>query len=79
MVPMATELAPMTNQALADIVGCHFSTISRLMNGSRLPSTVLLDRIATATGCDRDRLTAAKLAGTDEFSALLHQLVHGDA
>ncbi len=42
----------MTNQRFADLVGCNFTTASRLRNGRRLPSHNMYHRICKAFKLD---------------------------
>jgi transcriptional regulator with XRE-family HTH domain len=58
------NLAPLTQEDLAETAGCSRSHVSRIENGVHIPHPKLLRRIATAIDCEYDRLlTLAILEG----------------
>lgn len=63
----------MTNAALAELLGCHFSTASRWRSGKRLPGVRLLAKISAVLGIPHDDLVVAHEAGPVEFSRLLNE------
>lgn len=64
-----------TNQEFAERVGCHHTMASRLLNGQRLASLELLNRIADEFGIPLADLITARLAGSDELGKTLRSRV----
>lgn len=53
-----------SNQQVAQTLGIHYTTVSRLRSGQRTPSLQLMKQISTTYGVSMDRLVKAKLAGS---------------
>jgi len=71
-------MAQMTNTQFAERTGYHHTSVSRLRNGHRLPSTSQLLRICEEFGLDVEKYLRAHSQGAEAFSALLREEVLGD-
>jgi transcriptional regulator with XRE-family HTH domain len=71
-------MAQMTNTQFATRTGYHHTSVSRLRNGQRLPSTEQLVRICDTFGLDLEKFVRAHAAGAETFSALLREEVLGE-
>jgi transcriptional regulator with XRE-family HTH domain len=71
-------MAQMTNTQFAAETGYHHTSVSRLRNGHRLPSTQQLVHICDTYGLDLAKFTRAHAEGADVFSALLREAVLGE-
>lgn len=72
-------MASMTNKQFADRTGYHHTSVSRLRNGQRLPSTSQLLHICEKFELDIEKYVRAHAEGAQVFSALLRAEVLGDA
>ena len=45
---VTNERKPNSNNSLAEVIGCDYTTVSRLRSGKRLPSRVLAQKVITA-------------------------------
>lgn len=68
----------MTNTQFADRTGYHHTSVSRLRNGQRLPSTKQLVHICDKFGLNLDKYVRAHAEGAEAFSALLREEVLGE-
>lgn len=71
-------MAQMTNTQFARETGYHHTSVSRLRNGDRLPSTAQLLRICETFGLDVEKYVRAHAQGREVFSALLRKEVLGE-
>jgi transcriptional regulator with XRE-family HTH domain len=71
-------MAQMTNTQFAAETGYHHTSVSRLRNGHRLPSTKQLVHICDTFQLDLAKLTRAHAEGAVAFSALLREEVLGE-
>src|SRR5690606_41830790 len=72
------SMAQMTNTQFAERTGYHHTSVSRLRNGHRLPSTSQLLRICEEFGLDVEKYLRAHSQGAEAFSAPLREEVMGD-
>lgn len=70
---MPSSVASPSNQEVAQTLGIHYTTVSRLRSGQRTPSLVLMKHISGTYGVSMDRLVRAKLAGS--FHELFSRVV----
>lgn len=68
----------MTNTQFAAETGYHHTSVSRLRNGHRLPSTQQLVQICDTFDLDLAEFTRAHAKGAEAFSALLREKVLGE-
>lgn len=68
----------MTNTQFAARTGYHHTSVSRLRNGHRLPSTEQLIRICDTFGLNIEKYVRAHAEGAEAFSALLRDEVLGE-
>lgn len=71
MAVMEKSQEGLTLDAFASRVGCHFTTVSRLKSGDRLPGRELLGRIIKAYSLDKEDALMAYIAGGATFSDFL--------
>lgn len=67
-----------TNEQFAQKVGIHHSMASRIRSGDRLPSLPVIDRISKEYGIGMSTLVAARLQGSEAFSALVRRRIFGE-
>lgn len=70
---------PLTNEKFGELVGCHFTTSSRLRNGERLPSLNMMTKIQKAFDLPYDDLMSAYEGGAAVFGRYLSVKVFGEA
>jgi hypothetical protein len=75
MAVMERSPEVVTLDAFASRVGCHFTTVSRLKSGDRLPGRELLGRIIEAYSLDKEDALTAYIAGGESFSDFLRSCV----
>jgi transcriptional regulator with XRE-family HTH domain len=62
---------PVSNSEFAAAIGCHYTMVSRLRSGDRLPSVGQLAKIIEVYGLDPAEAIAAVNAGKKAFSKYL--------
>lgn len=66
----------LTNSALAERLGVHYTTISRIRTGSRLPSGPLLRDLIGAFDMDPQEALDKYAEGREAFSQYLAEKIH---
>ena len=61
--------------SFASRVGCHFTTVSRLKSGDRLPGRELLGRIVDEYSLDPEKALKAYVSGRSAFATFLQDNV----
>jgi transcriptional regulator with XRE-family HTH domain len=64
-----------TNVAFGEAVGCHHSMASRIVNGKRLPSVELMERISAAYGVSMEEMLDARRKGAPSFGRLMQRRI----
>jgi transcriptional regulator with XRE-family HTH domain len=64
-----------TNVAFGEAVGCHHSMASRIVNGKRLPSIELMERIAASYDVSMDEMLDARRKGAAAFGRLMQRKI----
>lgn len=76
---MDKSTVPVTLEAFADRVGCHFTTASRLRSGQRLPGRKLLGKIVKEYHLDPEQALQAFTDSNEEFGKYLrHEVFHAE-
>lgn len=65
----------MTNTEVGDLIGVSFSMVSRLRDGTRLPSPGVMENIGHVFGVNGDTLLAKHRAGGEVFGPWLESLI----
>lgn len=71
-------MAQMTNTQFAAETDYHHTSVSRLRNGHRLPSTKQLVHICDTFNLNIEKYVRAHAEGAEAFSALLREEVLGE-
>lgn len=68
-----------TNAEFADRVGLHFSSVSKIRRGTRLPSVDKLEVISKEFNLPADEVLKKASEGPEVFSAYLREEVFGES